>query len=65
MWLMSTVNSILFGEIVGGQRGELSASIGYTRGSDNRTALYCPQHLLSPSVYVEDPPPPSFGEAAF
>ena len=29
MFLMSTVNSIMFGEIVGGARGNLSASIGY------------------------------------
>ena len=29
MWLMSTVNSILFGEIVGGERGRISADVGY------------------------------------
>eukprot|EP00041_Stephanoeca_diplocostata_P024137 m.604281 g.604281 ORF g.604281 m.604281 type:complete len:340 (+) comp22459_c0_seq2:130-1149(+) len=30
MWLMSTVNSILMGEIVGGERGRIAASVGYT-----------------------------------
>lgn len=30
MYLMSTVNAILFGEIVGGDRGKLSAAVGYT-----------------------------------
>ena len=29
MWLMSTVNSILFGEIVGGERGRIAADVGY------------------------------------
>jgi hypothetical protein len=29
MWLMSTVNAILFGEIVGGERGRISAAVGY------------------------------------
>lgn len=29
MWLMSTVNAILFGEIVGGERGRKSADVGY------------------------------------
>jgi hypothetical protein len=29
MWLMSTVNSILFGEIVGGERGRIAATVGY------------------------------------
>ncbi len=29
MWLMSTVNSILYGEIVGGERGRIAATVGY------------------------------------
>lgn len=29
MYLMSTVNAILFGEIVGGARGQRSAAVGY------------------------------------
>lgn len=29
MYLMSTINSILFGEIAGGHRGEIAANVGY------------------------------------
>ena len=57
-YLMSTVNAILMGEIVGGQRGRISADIGYEMWGEWRefTAGTGGLHEFTSPTYTCAPP---------